>query len=63
MTQPDKDKRLAIIQQVQRDMADKHISIVPLLSGKQIAITTKGVQGTESTLDPSTKFRYSVLSK
>ncbi len=63
VTQPDKDKRLAIIRQVQREMADKHISIVPLLSGKQIAITAKGVQGTESTLDPSTKFRYSVLSK
>ncbi|RDI66251.1 ABC transporter substrate-binding protein [Nocardia pseudobrasiliensis] len=63
VTQPDKDKRLAIIQQIQKDMADKHISILPLLSGKQVAVATKNVQGVDSTLDPSTKFRYSVLSK
>ncbi|WP_280272947.1 ABC transporter substrate-binding protein [Nocardia wallacei] len=63
VTEPDKAKRLAIIEKVQRDMAADHLSIVPLLSGKQIAITTKGVDGAESTLDPSTKFRYSVLSK
>ncbi|MFI5780190.1 ABC transporter substrate-binding protein [Nocardia sp. NPDC051570] len=63
VTQPDKDKRIAIIQQIQQDMAAKHISILPLLSGKQVAVAAKGVQGVESTLDPSTKFRYSVLSK
>lgn len=63
VTQPDKDKRLAIIQQIQRDMAQKYISQLPLLSGKQIAVAGKDVQGLDSTLDPSTKFRFNVLSK
>ncbi len=63
VTEPDEAKRVKILEQVQRDLAQQHISTLPLLSGKQIAITTKGVQGTETTLDPSTKFRYSVLSK
>lgn len=62
-TESDKDKRAAIIGQIQTDMAQKFISIVPLLSGKQIAVATKSVQGVDSTLDPSTKFRFSVLSK
>ncbi|MFF0492994.1 ABC transporter substrate-binding protein [Nocardia sp. NPDC003482] len=63
VTQPDKDKRVAQIQQIQRDLAEKHIPTLPLLSGKQIAVATKSVQGVDSTLDPSTKFRYGVLSK
>ncbi|MGF6887453.1 peptide/nickel transport system substrate-binding protein [Nocardia sp. GP40] len=62
-TEPDKDKRAAIIQQIQTDMAQKFLSIIPLLSGKQIAVATKSVQGVDTTLDPSTKFRFSVLSK
>jgi peptide/nickel transport system substrate-binding protein len=62
-TEPDKDKRAAIIQQIQTDMAQKFLSIIPLLSGKQIAVATKSVQGLDTTLDPSTKFRFSVLSK
>ncbi|MCM6772961.1 ABC transporter substrate-binding protein [Nocardia sp. CDC159] len=63
VTQPDRDKRLAQIQQVQKELAEKHIPTLPLLSGKQIAVSAKNVQGVDSTLDPSTKFRYSVLSK
>ncbi len=63
ITQPDKTQRAAILQQIQSDIAQKFIPVLPLLSGKQIAVSVKGVQGVESTLDPSTKFRYSVLSK
>ncbi len=62
-TEPDKDKRLAIIEQIQTEMAQNFISTLPLLSGKAIAVSTKSVQGVDSTLDPSTKFRFSVLSK
>ncbi|MQY19387.1 putative D,D-dipeptide-binding periplasmic protein DdpA [Nocardia sp. RB20] len=62
-TEQDKDKRTAIIEQIQTEMAQNFLSIIPLLSGKQVAVSTKGVQGVESTLDPSTKFRFSVLSK
>ncbi|WP_225727777.1 MULTISPECIES: ABC transporter substrate-binding protein [unclassified Nocardia] len=57
------DKRIAILKQVQYDLAKDYLPIVPLLSGKQIAVATKAVQGVKSTLDPSTKFRYTVLSK
>jgi peptide/nickel transport system substrate-binding protein len=44
-------------------MAQNFISTLPLLSGKEIAVSTKAVQGVDSTLDPSAKFRFSVLSK
>ncbi|WP_159930000.1 MULTISPECIES: ABC transporter substrate-binding protein [Nocardia] len=62
-TQPDKDKRFQQIQQIQRDLARNFLPIVPLLSGKQIAVAAAGVQGVEQTLDASFKFRYAVLSK
>ncbi|WP_372440713.1 ABC transporter substrate-binding protein [Nocardia acididurans] len=62
-TESDPAKRKAILAQVQRDMAADHISIIPLLSGKNIAVAGTGVQGVASTLDPSFKFRYGVLSK
>ncbi|WP_097247913.1 ABC transporter substrate-binding protein [Nocardia amikacinitolerans] len=62
-TQPDKDRRLQQIQQVQRDLAQNFLPIVPLLSGKQIGVAGKDVQGMEQTLDLSFKFRYTVLSK
>ncbi|WP_330251996.1 ABC transporter substrate-binding protein [Nocardia sp. NBC_00565] len=63
VTEPNTERRIALIEQVQRDLAQNHLSIIPLLSGKQIAVAGKSVQGVESTLDPSTKFRYTVLSK
>lgn len=63
VTQTDKDKRIATLEQIQTDMAQKFISMLPLLSGKEIAVSTKGAQGVDSTLDPSTQFRYALLSK
>ncbi|MBF6134430.1 peptide ABC transporter substrate-binding protein [Nocardia otitidiscaviarum] len=62
-TEPDKTKRLAIIEAVQADLARDHISIVPLLAGKQIAVAGNDIQGLEQTLDPSFRFRFGVLSK
>lgn len=62
-TEPDKAKRLKLIEQLQRDLAQNHLPTVPLLSGKQIAVAGKDVQGVEQTLDASFKFRYTVLSK
>ncbi|WP_067842074.1 ABC transporter substrate-binding protein [Nocardia lijiangensis] len=62
-TQPDKDRRIQQLQQVQRDLAQNFLPIVPLLSGKQIGVAANGVQGMEQTLDLSFKFRYTVLSK
>ncbi|WP_084655222.1 ABC transporter substrate-binding protein [Nocardia altamirensis] len=62
-TEGDKTKRLEIIKGVQKDLAQNFLPIVPLLAGKQIAVSGKGVQGVEQTLDASFKFRYTVLSK
>ncbi len=62
-TEPDKDKRIALIEQLQRDLAYKFVPIVPLLSGRSVAVAGKGVQGVDSTLDLADEFRFSVLSK
>ncbi|QLY31592.1 peptide ABC transporter substrate-binding protein [Nocardia huaxiensis] len=62
-TEADPAKRNAILAQVQRDLAADHLSMIPLLSGKSIAVSGTDVKGVESTLDASFKFRYGVLSK
>lgn len=62
-TETNKDKRLQLLSAVQKDLAQNHLPIVPLLQGKAIAVAGKGVQGVQQTLDPSFKFRYTVLSK
>ncbi|MFI6869732.1 ABC transporter substrate-binding protein [Nocardia sp. NPDC050406] len=62
-TEPNEDKRLAIIRQVQTDLARDHISILPLLAGKQIAVAGKDITGLQETLDPSFRFRFGVLSR
>lgn len=59
----DKTKRLEILKGVQFDLAQNHLPMIPLLAGKQIAVSGKGVQGVDQTLDASFKFRYTVLSK
>ncbi|WP_216894531.1 ABC transporter substrate-binding protein [Nocardia alni] len=62
-TEPDKAKRIALLEQLQRDLADKFVPIVPLLSGRSVAVAAKGVHGVDSTLDLADEFRFSVLSK
>ncbi|WP_425577727.1 ABC transporter substrate-binding protein [Nocardia callitridis] len=60
-TQPDKQKRLEQIGELQTFIAQNFLPIVPLLSGKQVAVSDADVQGV--TLDSSFKFRYTTLSK
>ena len=60
--EPDKTKREAIFQQLEAILV-KDLSTLPLLQGKQIAVSAKAVKGTGDTLDASFKFRLGVLSK
>ncbi|UGT39925.1 ABC transporter substrate-binding protein [Nocardia yamanashiensis] len=63
VTEPDNAKRLTALATVQRSLAADFLPIVPLLSGKSIAVAAKNVHGVENTLDPSFKFRFGVISK
>ena len=60
--EPDKAKREQIFQQLEALLV-KDLSTLPLLQGKQIAISAKSVAGTGDTLDASFKFRLGVLAK
>nr|WP_280308501.1 ABC transporter substrate-binding protein [Nocardia neocaledoniensis] len=62
-TEPDKTKRLELIKQLQTDLAQNHLPTLPLLSGKQVAVSKPGVTGLDQTLDGSFKFRFTVLGK
>ncbi|WP_084479207.1 ABC transporter substrate-binding protein [Nocardia jejuensis] len=63
ITEVDPAKRTTALATVQRSLAQDFLPIIPLLSGKQIAVAGTDVQGVQDTLDPSFKFRYGVLSK
>jgi len=58
----DSAKRSEMIGQLQDLVADD-LSTLPLLQGAQVAVAGKDVQGVDSTLDASFKFRLGVLSK
>jgi peptide/nickel transport system substrate-binding protein len=62
VTTADKAQRTALVQQIQDKEADD-LSTVPYLQGAQVAVVGKNVSGTDTTLDPSFKFRYAALSK
>ncbi len=62
-TEPDPIKRFDILRQIQDELARNFIPMLPLLSGKQIAVSGTNIRGVERTLDASFKFRYTVLSK
>ncbi|RIS52439.1 peptide ABC transporter substrate-binding protein [Mycobacteroides abscessus] len=61
VTEPDSAKRLRIIGQIQDLMARDYISTLPLLTGKQIAVSVKNVDGIK--LGPSFKFQFTPLKK
>lgn len=61
-TNPDKSAREKQIGDVQ-DAVAKDLSTLPLLQGSQVAVAGSSVNGVDSTLDPSFKFRLGVLSK
>lgn len=60
-TEPDPAKRAALIGQIQDNLAREHISTLPLLTGKQIAVAGKNIGGI--LLDKSFKFQFSPLEK
>jgi peptide/nickel transport system substrate-binding protein len=62
LVNPDKSGREKQIQDIQTAVA-KDLSTLPLLQGAQVAVAGASVQGVDSTLDPSFKFRFGVLSK
>ncbi|MET9488382.1 ABC transporter substrate-binding protein [Nocardia sp. NPDC006630] len=63
VTEADPAKRAAVLATIQHDLMADFMPIVPLLTGNQIAVAGKSVQGVDKTLDPSSKFRFGVLSK
>ena len=58
-TQPDPARRAAIITKIQDEMANNYLSTIPLLTGKQIAVAGKDIDGV--TLDKSFKFEFAPL--
>ncbi|MGM7647308.1 ABC transporter substrate-binding protein [Nocardia sp. JW2] len=63
LTEADPVKRVELIKKIQADLAQNHLPTLPLLSGKQVAVSKPGVTGVDETLDGSFKFRFTVLSK
>lgn len=61
-TEPDKAKREQLLKDIEAILV-RDLSTLPLLQGKQFAISAKNVSGASDTLDPSFKFRIGVLSK
>ncbi|MBY6348852.1 ABC transporter substrate-binding protein [Rhodococcoides corynebacterioides] len=62
-TETDEARRSEIIGEIQTKMAQDHVSTLPLLEGKQIAISTDSVTGVDETLDASFKFRFTPIAK
>ncbi|TQJ67227.1 peptide/nickel transport system substrate-binding protein [Arthrobacter sp. SLBN-100] len=58
----DKSEREKTIQDIQNQLA-KDISTLPLLQGAQVAVSGTRVNGVDSTLDASFKFRLGTVSK
>ncbi|MFE5476543.1 MULTISPECIES: ABC transporter substrate-binding protein [unclassified Nocardia] len=62
-TEGDPTKRAELLKKIQTDLAQNFLPTLPLLSGKQVAVSKPGVDGVDQTLDGSFKFRFTVLSK
>lgn len=60
-TEPDPARRAALIGQIQEELAQNHISTLPLLTGKQIVVAGKDIDGV--LLDKSFKFQFTPLAK
>ncbi len=60
-TEADSGRRAAMIGRIQDLMASSHISTLPLLTGKQIAVAGKDIDGV--LLDKSFKFQFTPLRK
>jgi peptide/nickel transport system substrate-binding protein len=55
--------RLDAIAKIQQKLATATIPYIPLLAGKQLAVTTKKVSGVQETLDATYQFRWWGLTK
>jgi peptide/nickel transport system substrate-binding protein len=49
--------------ELQQILATKSLPLLPLLSGKQVAVTAKNISGVQQTLDPTYQFRMYLFSK
>lgn len=61
-TEADTTKREALFKEIQTILTED-LPTLPLLQGKQFAVSAKGVTGAGDTLDASFKFRIGVLAK
>jgi peptide/nickel transport system substrate-binding protein len=55
--------RTDAFKQIQQKLATGEMPYLPLLSGKQVAVTRTNVSGVQETLDPTYQFRMYVISK
>ncbi|SNS39085.1 ABC transporter substrate-binding protein [Rhodococcoides kyotonense] len=62
-TTADPAARNAILEQIQTLLATNYIPTLPLLEGKQIAVSTDEISGVDDTLDASFKFRFTPLAR
>ncbi len=62
-TEPDKNKRIEVLKQVQDELARNHIPMLPLLTGNEVAVSGTNIDGVDKTLDISFKIRYTTLTK
>ncbi len=49
--------------EIQSKLATGTLPLLPLLSGKQVAVTAKNISGVQETLDPTYQFRMWLFSK
>jgi peptide/nickel transport system substrate-binding protein len=61
-TTVDPAERAAVIEQIQAAVAEQ-LSTLPYLQGAQVAVAGTDIDGVETTLDASFKFRYGALSR
>lgn len=57
------DARSAAFTQLQKVLATGTLPLLPLLSGKQVAVTRGNISGVQDTLDPTYQFRMWLFSK
>ena len=55
--------RTAVFKQIQDKLATGEMPYLPLLSGKQVAVSRTNINGVQDTLDPTYQFRMYVISK
>ena len=55
--------RQQAFEQIQQKLATGTLPLLPLLSGKQVAVARKNISGVQETLDPTYQFRMWLFSK